>query len=248
MCLKSTEAFSSVKLFVTIMFICCFSLTENICVKIYDHEFKIALVGDRGVGKTQIIKQFVDGKLDTDYIPTTLLAVSHTDYIFNNKTIRISIYDIPGDIDNIVEHKTILQDVNAVLVVYDVTNEHSFNNFENWAQTVGSMMTCNQAKFILVGNKVDSDDDSRVISTSTAENRAFFQGYGFMSQDSKQLFSFFEVSATKNIGIADFFTKIIISLCIGETLQKHVVVEELPSGKNTDMQNNKKCCYACTTF
>lgn len=246
--LINTEIFSFWKLFVPMVLIGCFSLTENICAKKYDHVFKIALVGERGVGKTQIINQFTTGVLDKEYTPTMSVCIANKDYIFNNETIRISIYDIPGDIDNIATYKTFLQNVNVILVVYDVTDEYSFNNCENWVKSVRATIPCNKTDLILVGNKIDSNDALRVISSEHGENRAFFQGYGFTSHDNKQLLSFFEVSANKNIGIEELFDKIIIHLFISKKLSNPAVVDGPPSEKNIETQNHKKCCYFCFIF
>ncbi len=246
--LTNTEIFSFWKLFVPMIFICCFSLTENICTREYDDEFQIALVGDRGVGKTQIIKQFTNVVLDKAYTPTMSETVVDTYFTVYNKTFRICIYDLPGDIDDIAAYETIFKKVNVILVVYDITNEHSFNNCENWVETVRSMMTCNQAALILIGNKADSNDTLRVIASNNAENRAFFQGYGFTAQDNKQLLYFFEVSANNHVEIEKLFEEIIMHLMSNKTPSGQAVVEEPLSVKNIETQNNKKCCCFCYIF
>ena len=246
--LTNTEIFSFMKLLVPMVLIGCFSLTENICTREYDDEFRIALVGDRGVGKTQIKNQFTTGVLDKEYTPTVSATVEDKYFIVDNKTFLIRIYDLPVDIEYITAYEILFKKVNVTLVVYDVTNEYSFNNCENWAETVRSMMTCNQAALILIGNKADSNNVLRVIASNNAENRAFFQGYGFTAQDNKQLLYFFEVSANNHVEIEKLFEKIIMHLISNKTPSGQAVVEEPISVKNIETQNNKKCCCFCCIF
>jgi Ras-related protein Rab-8A len=49
----------------------------------------------------------------------------------------------------------------GILLVYDVTDESSFNNIRNWIRNIEQHASDNVNK-ILVGNKADMDESKRV--------------------------------------------------------------------------------------
>ncbi|TVU41338.1 hypothetical protein EJB05_14845, partial [Eragrostis curvula] len=82
----------------------------------------------------------------------------------------------------------------GILLVYDITDEASFNNIRNWIRNIEQHASDNVNK-ILVGNKVDMDG-KRVISTAQGQKLA--DEYGMQ---------FFETSAKTNQNVEQaFFT------------------------------------------
>lgn len=82
----------------------------------------------------------------------------------------------------------------GILLVYDVTDERSFNNIRTWHSNVVQYASEGVNK-ILVGNKCDWD-----------EKRAITQDQGKELADSLEI-KFIETSAKNNVGVEDaFFT------------------------------------------
>ncbi|GAB2235054.1 hypothetical protein Drorol1_Dr00004332 [Drosera rotundifolia] len=84
----------------------------------------------------------------------------------------------------------------GIWLVYDVTDESSFNNIRNWIRNIEQHASDNVNK-ILVGNKADMDESKRAIPTS--KGQALADEYGI---------KFFETSAKTNLNVEEVFFSI----------------------------------------
>ncbi|KAG6427383.1 hypothetical protein SASPL_111626 [Salvia splendens] len=84
----------------------------------------------------------------------------------------------------------------GILLVYDVTDEASFNNIRNWIRNIEQHASDNVNK-ILVGNKADMDESKRAVPTS--KGQALADEYGI---------KFFETSAKTNMNVEEVFFSI----------------------------------------
>ena len=90
---------------------------------------KVVLVGESGVGKTSIIQQFTSGQFDP-HRETSLSAqfVSKTVKIKElDKEIKFDIWDTVGQEKYRSLAKIFYKDAKAIIFVYDITTEYSFN-------------------------------------------------------------------------------------------------------------------------
>ncbi|CAH9125195.1 unnamed protein product [Cuscuta epithymum] len=84
----------------------------------------------------------------------------------------------------------------GILLVYDVTDESSFNNIRNWIRNIEQHASDNVNK-ILVGNKADMDESKRAVPTFKGQTLA--DEYGI---------KFFETSAKTNMNVEEVFFSI----------------------------------------
>ncbi|CAI9768364.1 unnamed protein product [Fraxinus pennsylvanica] len=84
----------------------------------------------------------------------------------------------------------------GILLVYDVTDESSFNNIRNWIRNIEQHASDNVNK-VLVGNKADMDESKRAVPTS--KGQALADEYGI---------KFFETSAKTNMNVEEVFFSI----------------------------------------
>ncbi|MBA0747902.1 hypothetical protein Gogos_004775, partial [Gossypium gossypioides] len=84
----------------------------------------------------------------------------------------------------------------GILLVYDVTDESSFNNIRNWIRNIEQHASDNVNK-VLVGNKADMDESKRAVPTS--KGQALADEYGI---------KFFETSAKTNLNVEEVFFSI----------------------------------------
>ena len=66
----------------------------------------------------------------------------------------------------------------GILLVYDVTDEASFNNIRNWIRNIEQHASDNVNK-ILVGNKADMDESKRVSKSPLALQASWLLGVGY---------------------------------------------------------------------
>ncbi|XP_038684299.1 ras-related protein Rab-8B-like isoform X3 [Tripterygium wilfordii] len=73
----------------------------------------------------------------------------------------------------------------GILLVYDVTDESSFNNIRNWIRNIEQHASDNVNK-ILVGNKADMDESRRAVPTSSGQALADEYGIKFFETHSSR--------------------------------------------------------------
>jgi Ras-related protein Rab-2A len=211
----------------------------------YAYSFKCIIVGDTGVGKSSILLQFTDGKF-TDYHDLTIGVEFGTKIIdIDSRAIRIEIWDTAGQEYFRSITRSYYRNAAAVLLVYDVTRQTSFDVLHGWLDEV-RVMTRNP-KIILIGNKADRTDQ-RVVSWE--------QGNDFATKNNML---FIETSAKTGINIDNVFRaagKQILKKIYHDKLdltdESHGIKVGFPErvsmvrAYGQDIDENKKtslCCY-----
>jgi len=181
----------------------------------YDCLVKILLIGDSGVGKSSIMKQFTDEEYHDEYACTIGVDYKSIPITVKNKLVKLQIWDTAGQ----ERFKTITQiyyrGAHAILVVFDLTDPLSFSNIKGWLSEIDKSAPDNVIK-ILVGNKADMKIN-RQISKEEAETFSLMSGFK----------KYFETSAKCNIGIEQIF------LTVG-----HCIVEKFESNKTNTLNHS----------
>ena len=127
----------------------------------FDYILKLLIVGDSTVGKTNFIMRFISDKFNESYMTTSGIDLKSKDIEIKNKNIRIQIWDTAGQEKYRAITRNLYLKVLGVLIIYDITNEKSYNNLKTWVQLIredcGSHM-----QIIIVGNKCDLDSERKI--------------------------------------------------------------------------------------
>ena len=157
---------------------------------------KFIIVGDSSVGKSNIMLRFTQDKFEKDRKTTLGVEFANKQLIYNNTVYTIQIWDTAGQ----EQFKSIIRgyykDSAVALVVYDITNEESFEHIQNWINDCQNLAP-SSILIILMGNKNDLENE-RKISKEKGENLA-----------NEYNMTFFETSALNGNGIQDVFQKCI---------------------------------------
>ncbi|MFW9992887.1 MAG: Rab family GTPase [Candidatus Odinarchaeota archaeon] len=133
---------------------------------------KLVLLGDGGVGKTSIIKAFVNkGSFQADYKLTIGIDISTKAITLpSGENAIISIHDIAGQKRFESIRKVFYRGTHLAMLVYDVTREITLKNLERiWLPELESMVkTTDPLIKLLIGNKNDLDE-LRMITPSEGE-------------------------------------------------------------------------------
>ena len=135
-----------------------------------DYKFKIVIVGDSGVGKTNLAKRFIQNTFSSNTLATVGVEFFSNTYYVNDKLIKIEMWDTAGQ----ERYKSITsayyKGAMGALLVYDVTNQATFNNIERWYNEIRDFSS-KDIQIIMIGNKTDLKDNI-VISTEMSQNKA----------------------------------------------------------------------------
>ena len=146
-------------------------------------EYKIILVGDSGVGKTSILKKFINNEFNEDIKCTINIDFfSKSIKIDKNLYTNLKIYDTAGQEKYRALIKQYYQGTDGIILVFDLTNENSFNKLKSWINEVSD--NTEKAQIILVGNKADLIE--RKIDEETAENFAKQRDIKYIETSAKE--------------------------------------------------------------
>ncbi|CAI0393409.1 unnamed protein product [Linum tenue] len=162
----------------------------------YDFLIKLLLIGDSGVGKSCLLLRFSDGSFTTSFITTIGIDFKIRTIELDGKRIKLQIWDTAGQERFRTITTAYYRGAMGILLVYDVTDESSFNNIRNWIRNIEQHASDNVNK-ILVGNKADMDESKRAVPT--AKGQALADEYGI---------KFFETSAKTNLNVEEVFFSI----------------------------------------
>ncbi|XP_077318095.1 rho-related GTP-binding protein RhoF [Lithobates pipiens] len=140
-------------------------------------EVKMVIVGDGGCGKTSLLMVYAKGSFPEQYAPSVFEKYTSSVTI-GNKEIFLHLYDTAGQEDYDRLRPLSYQEVNLVLICYDVTNPTSFDNvLIKWYPEVHHF--CRGVPIVLIGCKTDLRMDKerlRKLKSSQQEPITYYQG------------------------------------------------------------------------
>jgi len=144
----------------------------------YDHLLKLVVVGDRGVGKTALIHQFLDDSTHVVPLSDTGLIFVNCNLEQNGQIYKLHIGELQEDTDirSSLVRQRFYQGADGAVVVYDVASKASFENVTRWYTEITSYAP-NVVHVILVGTKCDLE---RATSTEEAQLLAKELGMSFL--------------------------------------------------------------------
>ena len=207
----------------------------------YDMIFKIVLIGDTSVGKTNILSKYLTDEFDAKSKATVGVEFGVKNFKIENNIVKVQIWDTAGEERYRSITNAYYKGAKGSLLVYDITNKKSFENVEKWISDLKANAD-EDISMILLGNKTDLED-KRVVSTEEGKNKAEFYNLTFM-----------ETSALNGNNIQEAFNELIMDVYKKnhELLENQAKVEiirdkktiELDKGEdnNTDEVKEKKWC------
>ena len=137
----------------------------------YDNLFKIVLVGDSGVGKTQLLSRFSRNEFTLES-KTTIGVEFCTKTITNEdgKVIKAQIWDTAGQDRYRSVASAYYKGAVGALLVYDITKTESYENISKWMEEIEKNGS-ESIVLMLIGNKSDLAK-SREISQEDAAHYA----------------------------------------------------------------------------
>ena len=201
----------------------------------YDYLFKIVLIGDSGVGKSNMLSRFTKNEFNIESKATIGVEFATKCITFNNKVIKAQIWDTAGQERFRAITSSYYKGAMGALLVYDISKKNTFDNLDRWLNEVRAF-TKPEVCIVLVGNKSDLTDLREVQQEESIKYSA------------EQKITFFETSALTSTNIEKLFQELLISIArttdpYFDTVSEHTNADT----KNTvklDLTKKKKtnCC------
>ena len=136
----------------------------------YSLIFKMILIGDSGVGKTNILNRYVNDTFSETTKSTVGVELGTKVEEYNNNKIKVQIWDTAGQERYKSITKTYYKGAKGAFIVYDITNKDTFKNVDKWIQDLREFGE-DDAAILIVGNKSDLED-KREVSTEEVKKKA----------------------------------------------------------------------------
>jgi len=192
-------------------------------------KLKLAVLGDKQVGKSSLLTRYAKGKFNPIYLHTRGGDIVEKKLKINGINMELSIVDSAGHhyVRSLI--KTLYRNVHGIMIVYDVTREKTFDSLLQWLHEI-TLVNTNNPYIVLVGNKNDLNQHLKVSSE---------RAQGFAAQKGLPLF---EVSAKSGDKVKEAFINLIEGT-YAEKLPGDFFVDSIVlSAPTDDDEDTKQCC------
>ena len=121
---------------------------------------KVCLLGDFAVGKTSLIRRFVEGRFDDKYLSTIGVKISRKSFTRDEHLLNLLIWDLAGGDDFSKAGSSYLRGAAGALVVCDLSRQETLAPLEYYASQLRAVHET--AVLVFIGNKADLVDEQEI--------------------------------------------------------------------------------------
>ncbi|KAI5669830.1 hypothetical protein M9H77_19683 [Catharanthus roseus] len=164
-----------------------------------DYVFKVVLIGDSAVGKSQILARFARNEFSLDSKATIGVEFQTRTLVIQHKSVKAQIWDTAGQERYRAVTSAYYRGAVGAMLVYDITKRQTFDHIPRWLEELRAHADKNIV-IILIGNKTDLEDQ-RAIPTEDAKEFAQKEGLFFL-----------ETSALEATNVETAFTTVLTEI------------------------------------
>ncbi|XWS59210.1 hypothetical protein CRYUN_Cryun08bG0101900 [Craigia yunnanensis] len=143
-----------------------------------DYVFKVVLIGDSAVGKSQLLARFARNEFSVDSKATIGVEFQTKTLAIDNKIVKAQIWDTAGQERYRAVTSAYYRGAVGAMLVYDMTKRQSFDNMARWLEELRGHADKNIV-IMLIGNKCDLGS-LRAVPTEDAQEFAQRENLFFM--------------------------------------------------------------------
>ncbi|GAB5356816.1 hypothetical protein AAMO2058_000321200 [Amorphochlora amoebiformis] len=110
----------------------------NLVESDFDFHLKIIMVGDSGVGKSCLLKSFMGKEFTEGYVSTIGVDFEMKQTTIQGKKVNLQIWDTAGQERFRTITTSYYRSCDAILLVFDISDNSTFTNIEAWLEDVRS--------------------------------------------------------------------------------------------------------------
>ena len=157
----------------------------------------IILIGDSGVGKSNLFSRYFHNKFEDNFISTIGMDRQTKLIKYKNKNYRLNISDTAGQERFRSLPIKYYQNADGALLLFDITDKDSFQNINLWIEDLTKNSRSLKQTIYLIGNKIDLPN--RNISQEDAKELA-----------EKLNLQYYEMSCKLNMNIYEIISRLFI--------------------------------------
>jgi small GTP-binding protein len=165
----------------------------------YDYLFKVVLIGDSGVGKSNLLSRFTRNEFNLESRSTIGVEFATRSIQVDGKTVKAQIWDTAGQERYRAITSAYYRGAVGALLVYDIAKHATYENVERWLRELRDHADQNIV-IMLVGNKSDL---RHLRAVPTDEAKAYSE---------RNTLSFIETSALESTNVEAAFTNILTEI------------------------------------
>ncbi|KAL2474018.1 Ras-related protein RABA1f [Forsythia ovata] len=165
----------------------------------YDYLFKAVLIGDSGVGKSNLLSRFTRNEFSLESKSTIGVEFATRSIRVDDKVVKAQIWDTAGQERYRAITSAYYRGAVGALLVYDVTRRVTFENVERWLRELRDHTDSNIV-IMLVGNKADL---RHLRAVQTEDAKAFAE---------RENAFFMETSALESMNVENAFTEVLTQI------------------------------------
>ncbi|XVF75262.1 hypothetical protein PTKIN_Ptkin13bG0173400 [Pterospermum kingtungense] len=208
----------------------------------YDYLFKIVLIGDSGVGKSNILSRFTRNEFCLESKSTIGVEFATKTLQVQGKTVKAQIWDTAGQERYRAITSAYYRGAVGALLVYDLTKRQTFDNVLRWLRELRDHADSNIV-IMMAGNKSDLNH-LRAVSQEDAASLAEKEGLAFLEISALEAYNVDKAFQTVLLDIYHIISKKALAA------QEGASTTGLPQGTTINVSNlsengNKRAC--CST-
>lgn len=150
------------------------------------------MLGDFAVGKTSLVRQYVEGIFDDRYLSTIGVKISRRTVTLPRRPVHLLIWDLAGSEEFSGVQASYLQGAAGALLVCDLTRAGTFASLETYASRLQALNS--RVALMIAGNKSDLEDQREIEPDRLAELAGRLDAAWFIT------------SARTGVGVEDAFS------------------------------------------
>ena len=162
----------------------------------YDLLYKIIIIGDTCVGKSNILTRYLKNEFKENSKSTVGVELGSKFLKVKGIGAKVQIWDTAGQERYRSITSSYFKGSHGCFIVYDITSETSFDNVEKWYEQA-QKEAGKDISVILVGNKCDLENERKVPKEKGEEKAKSFKC------------PFFETSALSKVNINEIFNEMV---------------------------------------
>ncbi|KAH0916380.1 hypothetical protein HID58_030826, partial [Brassica napus] len=195
----------------------------------YDYLFKVVLIGDSGVGKSNLLSRFTKNEFNLESKSTIGVEFATRTLKVDEKVVKAQIWDTAGQERYRAITSAYYRGAVGALLVYDTTRRATFENVDRWLKELKNHTDPNIV-VMLVGNKSDL---RHLLAVPTEDGKSYAE---------QESLCFMETSALEATNVEEAFAEVLTQI-YRITSKKQMEAGEdgngsVPKGEKIEVKND----------